>query len=47
MNTNIKVEEKKLQKLKGTKFIDEFSKEIYEQTYRYGNETIDETQPQR
>jgi ribonucleoside-diphosphate reductase alpha chain len=44
MNTNIKVEEKKLQKLKGTKFIDEFSKEIYEQTYRYGNETIDETQ---
>lgn len=44
MNTNIKAEEKKLQKLKGTKFIDEFSKEIYEQTYRYGNETIDETQ---
>lgn len=26
-----------------TVFIDEFSKEVYEQTYRYGNETIDET----
>lgn len=36
--------EQELFKLQGTKFIDEFSKEIYEQTYRYGNETIDETQ---
>lgn len=26
-----------------TKFTDAFSQEIYEQTYRYGNETIDET----
>lgn len=36
--------EQELFELQGTKFIDEFSKEIYEQTYRYGNETIDETQ---
>lgn len=40
----MKTIEKDLIKLEGTKFVDEFSKEIYEQTYRYGNETIDETQ---
>lgn len=40
----MKIIEKDLIKLEGTKFVDEFSKEIYEQTYRYGNETIDETQ---
>ncbi len=34
----------KLKEIKGTKFVDEFSKEIYEQTYKYLNETIDETQ---
>ncbi len=34
----------KLKELKGTEFVDEFSKEIYEQTYRYGKENIDETQ---
>ncbi len=27
-----------------TKFVDDFSKEIYEQTYRYGNEDINSTQ---
>lgn len=27
-----------------TKFVDEFSKEIYEQTYRYGSENINQTQ---
>lgn len=27
-----------------TKFVDEFSKEIYEQTYRYGSEDINQTQ---
>jgi ribonucleoside-diphosphate reductase alpha chain len=27
-----------------TKFVDDFSKEIYEQTYRYGNEDINQTQ---
>ncbi len=32
-----------IKKLEGTNFIDEFSKEIYEQTYRYGQENIDET----
>ena len=26
-----------------TKFVDEFSKEVYEQTYRFGNETINDT----
>ena len=36
--------EQKFFEINGTKFVDEFSKEIYEQTYRYGNETIDETQ---
>ena len=30
--------------LKGTEFVDEFSKEIYEQTYRYAKEVINETQ---
>ena len=29
--------------LKGTTFVDEFSKEIYEQTYRYGEEDINGT----
>lgn len=27
-----------------TKFVDEFSKEVYEQTYRYGSENINQTQ---
>lgn len=35
--------EKTKKEIKGTKFVDEFSKEIYEQTYRYGNEDINET----
>lgn len=34
----------KLKELKGTQFVDEFSKEIYEQTYRYAKEVINETQ---
>jgi ribonucleoside-diphosphate reductase alpha chain len=34
---------KELQKLKGTQFVDEFSKEIYEQTYCYGKEDINKT----
>lgn len=32
-----------MKELKETEFVDEFSKEIYEQTYRYTNETINET----
>ena len=36
--------EEKTQRLKSnTKFIDEFSEEIYKQTYKYGNEDINET----
>jgi len=38
------VREQELKQLKGTEFVDEFSKEIYEQTYRYGVENIDDTQ---
>ena len=30
--------------MKGNQFTDELSREIYEQTYKYGNETIDTTQ---
>ena len=37
------IKEKSLKTLKGTKFIDDFSKEIYEQTYEYNKETIDGT----
>jgi len=33
-----------LKQIKGTEFVDEFSKEIYEQTYRYAKEVINETQ---
>jgi ribonucleoside-diphosphate reductase alpha chain len=39
----MKTIEKDLIKLEGTKFVDEFSKEIYEQTYRYGLEDINST----
>ena len=43
--SQIKIMEKQHErKIFGTKFVDEFSKEIYEQTYRYGNEDIDGTQ---
>jgi len=34
---------KELKTLKGTKFMDDFSKEIYEQTYEYNKETLDGT----
>jgi ribonucleoside-diphosphate reductase alpha chain len=37
--------DKQISKFKiNTKFIDDFSKEIYEQTYKYGSEDINETQ---
>jgi ribonucleotide reductase alpha subunit len=37
------IEKMEMRKLKGTEFIDEFSKEIYEQTYKYGIEDINIT----
>lgn len=40
MNSNVDTNEIK----SNTKFIDDFSKEIYEQTYSYNGETINETQ---
>jgi len=38
------IDQKTDQYRSNTKFIDEFSKEVYEQTYRFGNETINDTQ---
>ena len=40
-NNSIAGKEEK--KIKGTEFIDEFSKEIYEHTYSYENEDINQT----
>ena len=37
------LKEKNWKELKGTSFVDEFSKEIYEQTYKYGDEDINGT----
>lgn len=38
------VKEESLEFKTNTKFVDEFSKEVYEQTYRYGLENINQTQ---